>query len=724
VLPSNKLCQDVNGEIMGFPDRRRRVVFAKGVSITLTLGLLTSSLITGVNANSLVDKNQRLNDDQKIIHVLNRLGFGARPGDVERVRQMGLDKYIELQLNPERIPDAVANDKVKDLEVLSMTTAELYEKYPQPGQLLRQLQKRNDLPPELAAAVKQRGKGPGAAQGAPPVAVAQDVKNDSEMKDASKDSAAVNDNPKPDDVSKNGKDDEYRKAIRDYYIQNNLQQPQKIVQELQASRILRAVYSERQLQEEMVDFWSNHFNIFAGKGADRWLLVSYDRDTIRPNVMGRFEDLLKATAQSPAMLFYLDNFQSVSPNAQGPMRRPNQVGAGRGIDLLPSLGRNRRRGYENDPIMRPQQQQIPQAQIPRPQNKQNPKRGINENYARELMELHTLGVDGGYTQKDVQEVARCFTGWTIFAPRGAVGPAGRMLGGNLAEQAGKFYFNTRLHDDGEKTVLGHKIPAGGGVKDGYMVLDILAHHPSTAKFIATKLARTFVMDNPSPELVNRISGAFLKSDGDIRQTLRAIFTSTEFNSPAAYRAKIKTPFELSVSAVRALGGETNGGPGFHQWIAKMGQPLYGYQAPTGYPDSAENWVNTGALLERLNFGLALASNRIPGTRVNLPKFNPSSPGDVNSERARILDRFLDVIVQGDISEGTRKTILKQLDQPLPVNATASAIPNAEMDPMAPAGQQGQRRARRELAMNNAPIGNPEVVKIVGLILGSPEFQRQ
>jgi uncharacterized protein (DUF1800 family) len=543
-----------------------------------------------------------------------------------------------------------------------------------------------------------------------------------------KDQAAPNaDMEKEKDAPAVGKNDEYRKALRDYYVQNNLRLPQAMTQELVASRILRAVYSERQLQEEMVDFWSNHFNIFAGKGADRWLLISYDRDTIRPNTLGKFGDLLKATAESPAMLFYLDNFQSVSPNAGAGARRYNGQGAG----LFPPLGRGRlmQQGRANNQAaMRPGQQAGNEAQMLRPTQNKQPKRGINENYARELMELHTLGVDGGYTQKDVQEVARCFTGWTIFAPRGAMaragmGPQGQRLAQEMAGQAGKFYFNPRLHDDGEKTVLGHKIPAGGGVKDGYMVLDILAHHPSTAKFISTKLARNFVMDNPTPELVSRISAVYLKSDGDIRETLCAIFNSPEFNSSKAYRAKIKTPFELAVSAIRSLGGETNGGPGINQWIARMGQPMYGYQAPTGYPDSAENWVNTGSLLERLNFGLALASNRVAGTRVDLQKFSGNSGGEATAERKRMMNRFLDVIVQGEISEATRATLLKQLDQPLPTTATTSSSAESAKGSMQTGGR-GGRRFQRELAMNNAPVRNPEVVKIVGLILGSPEFQRQ
>jgi hypothetical protein len=355
-----------------------------------------------------------------------------------------------------------------------------------------------------------------------------------------------------------------------------------------------------------------------------------------------------------------------------------------------------------------------------PQQQQRQRRGINENYARELMELHTLSVDGGYTQKDVQEVARCFTGWTILNPRGA----GGMGAGAMRGEAGTFYFAPRLHDDGEKVVLGHKIPSGGGMKDGLMVLDILAHHPSTAKFIATKLARRFVMDEPTPQLVERIVAAFTRSDGDMRETLRALFASPEFNSPESYRAKIKTPFELAVSAVRSLGGETNGGPAIHQWINKMGEPLYGYQAPTGYPDRAENWVNTGALLERLNFGLALASNRIPGTRVNLSRFAGTTPGSSPTETAKVMERFLDVIVQGDISPQTKATMLKQLSEPTP---EANAVEMNNVTDAADVGpaERVRRRERRELARADmASISNPEIVKVVGLILGSPEFQRQ
>lgn len=568
----------------------------KKIVALVLLAVLTQPII-------FAQKHRSLTEEQRIIHVLNRLGFGARPGDLERVKAMGLENYINQQLNPEKVADTVAENKLRELSVLNMTTAELYEKYPQPGQLLRQLQARGMMPEEMQA-----------------------------------DAAKNNQNQPPANPLDNEKN---RKVIEEYYRDNGLQRPQRIIAELQASRILRAVYSERQLQEVMVDFWTNHFNIFANKGADRWLLPAYDRDTIRPNALGKFSTLLQATAQSPAMLFYLDNFQSVSPNA-------NQ--GRRGGGLLQQL--------------RPQQQQ----------QQQRPRRGINENYARELMELHTLGVDGGYTQKDVQEVARCFTGWTIFQPRGGGAAVNAMMGEAGRRNAGTFFFNARVHDDGEKTVLGHKIPSGGGIKDGLTVLDILAHHPSTAKFIATKLVRHFVSDTPPQSLVDRVAATFTKSDGDIRETLKAIFFSKEFNSTEAYRVKIKRPFELVISAIRTLGADTNGGPGTHRWIERMGEPLYGFQTPNGYSDAAESWVNTGGLLERMNFGLALANNRVQGTTVSLAK--------PNGEQAKVMDEYLKTLLAGDISATTREALLKQLE------------------PSDPA------------------------TKVVGLILGTPEFQRQ
>ncbi|HKG46977.1 MAG TPA: DUF1800 domain-containing protein [Pyrinomonadaceae bacterium] len=553
----------------------------------ILLALLTQPVL-------FAQKHRSLSEEQRIVHVLNRLGFGARPADIERVKAVGLENYINQQLSPEKIVDSVAEGKVRELSVLNMPTAELYEKYPQPGQLMRQLQARGMLPAEMSM-------------------------------------------EKPDNNQNPLENEKYRKVLQEYYRENGLERPQRIIAELQASRILRAVYSERQLQEVMVDFWTNHFNIFAGKGADRWLLPAYDRDTIRPNAMGKFSTLLQATAQSPAMLFYLDNFQSVSPNA------------------------NQRRGG------------LLQQLRPQPQQPQRQRRGINENYARELMELHTLGVDGGYMQKDVQEIARCFTGWTIFQPRGGAAAVNAIMGEAGRRNAGTFFFNARVHDDGEKTVLGHKIPAGGGIKDGLMVLDILAHHPSTAKFIATKLVRHFVSDTPLQSLVDRVAAAFTKSDGDIRETLKTIFFSKEFNSTEAYRAKIKRPFELVISAIRALGADTNGGPATHQWIARMGEPLYGFQTPNGYSDAADAWVNTGGLLERMNFGLALANNRVQGTKVSLAK---------NGDQAKVMDEYLKTLLAGDISAATRETLLKQLEPADPVT------------------------------------------KVVGLILGTPEFQRQ
>jgi uncharacterized protein (DUF1800 family) len=680
--------------------------------------LLTGSLSLGVvgQQKSVVPK-AGLTEDQRILHVLNRLGFGARPGDVARVKAMGLDNYINQQLRPEKINDALADAKVKNLTTLNMTTAELYEKFPQPGQLLRQLERRGELPAELAAARDNRVKGSANVAPAEPK-----VTDAMEMSAGDMKTEAKSEVGKPEQNQDPRDNQTYRQALREYYLQNGLQQPQRITAELQASRILRAVYSERQLQEVMVDFWTNHFNVFAGKGADRWLLISYDRDTIRPNAMGKFSDLLSAIAQSPAMLFYLDNFQSVSPNAQlaGGNRRAQQLSQGPLARLLMGDRRNDRpqvRMNNNPEPQRPQQQA---------------RRGINENYARELMELHTLGVEGGYTQQDVQEVARCFTGWTIFAPRGAGAATQAMLNGpraeRLRENAGKFFFNPRTHHDGEKKVLGHKIPAGGGIKDGQIVLDILAHHPATARFVATKLVRHLVADNPPPGLVDRAAATFTKSDGDIRETLRTIFLSPEFNSLEAYRAKVKRPFELAISAIRTLGAETTGGPQLHQWIARMGEPLYGFQTPNGYSDTAESWVNTGGLLERLNFGLTLASNRIPGTRVDLTQFVKHA--DASLDNRQIMDRLLTLIVSGEVTPRTKEVLLKQLDEPAPLIIPAitaerrnTNTPAQAMDSMDPQQPLRPRQQRQQLARADANITDP-VTKIVGLILGSPEFQRQ
>jgi uncharacterized protein (DUF1800 family) len=707
-----------NGFGSQFEGRLRKLtaLFALATLVTTTFAAVAGQ---SMKASSTA-KGTKLSEEQRILHVLNRLGFGARPGDVERVKAIGVDKYIDLQLNPDKIDDAKSEARLQNLDALRMTSAQLYEKYPQPNQLLQALQRRGQLPADLAAARDNRTKGGANAtpnQNQPKTEDA--MTGEMQGPPATTGNANPNPNPNPNANDANPMNNaEYRRAVYEYFKENNLRPPQFMTGELQMSRILRAVYSERQLQEVLVDFWTNHFNVFAGKGADRWLLISYDRDTIRPHTLGKFSELLRATAESPAMLFYLDNFQSVSPNApqQQPRQRPLQ-------------------GMIRNPIL--------MSNNPAQQQPQQARRGINENYARELMELHTLGVDGGYTQKDVQEVARCFTGWTIFAPRGAGAAAAQIAGGGgrraemLRENAGSFYFNARVHDDGEKMVLGHKIPAGGGVKDGLMVLDILAHHPSTAKFIATKLVRHFVSDNPPQTLVDRVAQTYMKTDGDIREMLHTIFFSPEFNSTESYRAKIKRPFELTISAVRTLGADTNGGPGLNQWITRMGQPLYGFQTPNGYSDVAEDWVNTGALLERMNFALALASNRVPGTRVNLAQFVGN---DKSINKEKLLDRFVGLIVGGEISAKTRENLLKQLGDQItipampPVQTVSAKAPENPFEvgfqngnlPGFGGNQQQQtppQRQQQVAAINPATIANP-VIKIAGLILGSPEFQRQ
>jgi len=667
---------------------RRAISAAIAVTISVTLGL--GALMPAVADTRSKTASAGLSENQKIIHLLNRIGYAPRPGDVERVKRMGIDKYIDLQLHPERIEDSAIEARLANFPSLRMTLAEIQAKYPPPNLLARELGIRQGKNAQL-----QLPPGEGA-----------------------------------DENTKR----EYRQQVMSYYQEHGLRPPQFLLQELQAQKIIRAAYSERQLQEVMTDFWFNHFNIFWAKNADRDLTTRYELDVIRPNTMGKFKDLLMATAKSPAMLVYLDNFQSMSPNAQLPQRRgqfqrrPGAFGGGIGN---PRLGQR-----PNDPIYRDRQvdpemqrEQMPgQPRPAQPNALRNRKPGINENYAREIMELHTLGVEGGYSQKDVQEVARCLTGWTLDRPR----------------QGTQFMFREFMHDNGEKTVLGHKIPAGGGIKDGEMVIDILAHHPNTAKFISTKLVRRFVSDTPPQSLVDRVSAVYMKTDGDIREMMRTILTSPEFNSKEAYRAKIKSPFELAVSAIRVLGAEIKTPLQAAQFISKMGQPLYLYQAPTGYPDRADQWVNTGALLERLNFGLALTTNKLRGTVFDVKRAAGNSD---MSDRERLLDQAIASLLNGDVSKETRAVLDKQLKEGVSVKGELGAVPPipqgedlmAEnsmqaLPPGAGKGQKGvgnpERLERRfggrenlgpQIAMSADEL---ESAKVFGLVLGSPEFQRR
>jgi uncharacterized protein (DUF1800 family) len=643
-----------------------------------------------------------LTEEQKIIHVLNRLGFGARPGDVEKVKAIGLQKYIEQQLDPASIDDSVAENKVKGLEVFDMTTAEVFAKYPNPGALLKQLD-----------GDRQKQK------------IAQDQKKTAEV---SSDTKMPDQDP---NAMTADEQRERREKLAQLYRQYDLRPASQLMPQIAANRILRAAYSNRQLQEVMVDFWQNHFNVFAGKGSLRWYIPSYERDVLRKYALGNFRDLLLGTAQHPAMLFYLDNFQSVSPSSQapgnGPMAQRLQQYLRNGGDLPPRMRERLRQQYGvNDAQL---DQRLKELRANPQANQQRPKRGINENYARELMELHTLGVDGGYTQKDIVEIAKAFTGWTIADPQGYRRSAAEMIKGDENNRldrlqkiagvpdgldSGEFYFNPRWHETGPKYILGQKVDEGG-IKDGIKVIDILVNHPSTAKFIARKLAIKFVSDTPSEGLVSRVADAFHKSGGDIKTTLRALFTDKEFFAPENYRAKIKTPFELAISSIRALGADTNGSPALLAMLNKLGEVPYGYQAPTGYPDTAEDWVNTGALLERMNFAIAIASNRIPGTKADLRNFEGTS-------KNAMLDKVIANLLHGEVSPSTRATLVKQIDQPLPEVKAGSDGTDAKSDPAGTQPSQG-RGANRQARLLE-PSGNPEVFKAVSLVLGTPEFQRQ
>jgi uncharacterized protein (DUF1800 family) len=585
------------------------------------------------------------NDDQEIIHVLNRITFGPRPGDVEMVRKMGLANYIDQQLHPESIDDSAVDQQVQQLDLVNLSSSDLATLFWDDTK--RFLKKQKEQP----SATTENAAGD-AMPGAPAQTMTP-VFNPNWANPQAHPATAGDNNETP-------------------IQQATAWRSVAAIGQLEDAKLIRAVESQRQLQEVLVDFWTNHFNIDMKKGPCRVLKVVDDRDVIRPHILGRFRDLLEASAKSPAMLFYLDNAENSVTRELTPFQQQMQAAY-----VKMTMG------------------DLASA-IPAPGKKQG---GINENYAREIMELHTLGVNGGYTQKDVQEVARCFTGWT------------------LNRRTGEFVFTPRRHDDGEKFVLGHDIPAGGGMQDGETVLDILAAAPATAHFISYELCQRFVSDTPPEPLVQRVAGVFQSTDGDLRQVVGAILSSPEFLSPSSYQTKIKSPLEFAVSAVRATEsnliakdpppfdklkptvegaavlGRTKAGDRLSalkrqslNWhIYELGEPLFACTPPTGYKEVSKIWVSPGALIERLNFSLALTGQRLEDVRFD-PK-NILQGVDLDRPDA-VLDQCVEALLQGNISTGTRQ-VLSQAALPAP--GTSRTV-----DPS----------------------------KLIALILGSPEFQRK
>jgi uncharacterized protein (DUF1800 family) len=524
-------------------------------------------------------------------HALDRLGFGARPGEAQRVAREGVEGWIARQMQPETIADAELEQALSALPTLSMSTKELIAAFPKP----------TPKPARTDGTAEADGNGSKPAAPAPSKA----KKPKARPAELDMDRADKAGPTKPDAAGK----------------------PRQILAELSAQKVMRAVQSERQLQEVLVDFWFNHFNVFAGKSRQTlYTLGDYERTAIRPNVFGKFRDLLGATAQHPAMLFYLDNFRSAAEQGAGAGKKPAKKKA----------------------------------------------RGLNENYGRELLELHTVGVDGGYTQDDVRQAARALTGWTVSEP--GVDPA--------------FVFRPAMHDTGAKTVLGAALDRGGK-GDGEQLLDMLARRPETARFVASKLAKRFVADAPPQALVERLAETFTRTDGDLRAVYAALFASPEMWAPEARTAKTRKPFELAASALRATGARYDGSPQLVGRIERLGEPLYRCQPPTGYKDTADAWVSTGALVSRINFGIDLAAGKIRGVQMDA---NALAGGRSPDDSEALVDALSAALLHRAPSAGTRATILAAL--------------------------------KKDDAVDYQEPSPTQVPQAVGLLLGSPEFQKR
>jgi uncharacterized protein (DUF1800 family) len=588
----------------------------------------------------------KLTEEQRALHALNRLTLGPRPGDLQKVMDMDVNDWIEQQLHPEEIPDSVLDGKLGQFRTLRMSTRDLVQTFPNNNLVKQAAEGKIPLPADpmkrsiyevQISILAERQKQDQAARDGKVLDADTKAKMEKQNQDAVAAQAdgilALAKEKRMEAIIAMAPDDRrlfvtyIRGAQRDRLLAE-LPPDQReyflamtgpvnvIINELQQAKLVRALYSERQLQEVMTDFWFNHFNIYLNKDADQYLVTAYERDVIRAHALGKFKDLLVATAQSPAMLFYLDNWLSMGPKS------PAAVAANKGK---------------------------PGQAVP----------GLNENYGREVMELHALSVNGGYTQHDVTELARVLTGWTI----------------QPVEQGAAFQFDAKKHEPGDKVVLGQTVPENGQ-NEGMQVLDMLAHHPNTAKFISRKLAMRFVADDPPPALVDRMAQKFLATDGDIREVLRTLFKSPEFWSAKAYRAKVKTPFEFVISSLRATGTDLNNPGPLVGILNKMGMPLYQMVPPTGYSMTASTWMNSEALIDRMNYALDLSNGKVGGTNFDAGRllalgtltsrgFPRPNPADSDAGRGQETALLLieNALLNGEVSATTQKAIRRQLDDP-------------------------------------------------------------
>lgn len=587
-----------------------------------------------------------LTERQAAAHLLSRFTYGSKEGDVDAMVKMGLEKWFRQQLDGDLADDSL-NLMLSRFDDINLSNTEVENKYPRQNRVLK-------------------------------LAIADGSIN--------KDSVNKGD-PKA-----------YREQIRSYMEKKGFKPEQELYRQFINQKILRAAYSRNQLRELLTDFWFNHFNVSLTKNQCASFIPAYERDVIRPNVTGKFENLLLATAKSPAMLIYLDNFTSTGqPVALENGGAPQMNAAGKPVNRKVA-----------------------------PKRKQG---GLNENYAREVMELHTLGVDGGYTQSDVTQAARVLTGWTL-APMGedGYGAAMQKIIDKVGEEnlkkrgfvkEGDFLFVPDRHDNEEKTVLGKHFAAGGGYEEGLSLLKMLAGHPSAAQFISRKIATRFVNDNPAKTLVDKMAKTFTKTDGDIRQVMMTMVSSPEFWSPASRREKTKSPFELAISAVRSLDADITQPYQLFNWINRMGQKMYYYQAPTGFPDRGQYWINTGALLNRMNFGLALAAQRIPGVKINLSALN--NHHEPESAEAALLTYSKIMMPERNLTE-TLKRLKPMLNDPsLSTKVAQAADKNAVQQEQV---TMGENRAPIKPAVTNAVNNNAMLAQVVGVIIGSPEFQRK